>query len=93
VGGRAEIYLDGGIRRGHDIVKAVALGAKAALAGRPFAYALATGGEPAVDRVFGILQDELKGARGFVGKSSVADLDSSIFAGRSTSAVPESLLV
>lgn len=54
VGGRAEIYLDGGIRRGHDIVKAVALGAKAALAGRPFAYALASGGEPAVDRVFNI---------------------------------------
>jgi len=93
VGGRAEVYLDGGIRRGHDIVKAVALGAKAALAGRPFAYALAAGGEPAVDRVFGILHEELKGAMGFVGKASVADLDSSIFAGSSPASVPDSVLV
>lgn len=80
VGGRAEIYLDGGIRRGHDIAKAVALGARAVLAGRPFAYALATGGEPAVDRVFGILRDELKGAMGFVGRTSTAELDDSVFA-------------
>jgi len=79
VGGRAEVYLDGGIRRGHDIAKAVALGARAALAGRPFAYALATGGGPAVERAFAILQDELKGAMGFVGKASVAELDESIF--------------
>ncbi len=93
VGGRAEIYLDGGIRRGHDIVKAVALGAKAALAGRPFAYALATGGEPAVDRVFGILQEEFKGAMGFVGKASVADLDTSIFAAPAQPAPAESVLV
>ncbi|MEW1951440.1 alpha-hydroxy acid oxidase [Pseudarthrobacter sp902506025] len=80
VGGRAEIYLDGGIRRGHDIVKAVALGAKAALAGPPFAYALATDGEPVVYRVFGILQEEFKGAIIFVGRPSAADMDPSIFA-------------
>lgn len=80
VGGRAEIYLDGGIRRGHDIVKAVALGARAVLAGRPFAYALATGGEKAVDHAFGILHEEFKGAMGSVGKTSVADLDESVFA-------------
>jgi len=79
VGGRAEVYLDGGIRRGHDIVKAVALGARAALAGRPFAYALAAGGELAVEKAFSILQDELKGAMGFVGKTSVDALDESIF--------------
>jgi L-lactate dehydrogenase (cytochrome) len=80
VAGRAEIYLDGGIRRGHDIVKAVALGARAVLAGRPFAYALATGGEKAVDHAFCILHDELKGAMGSVGKTSVADLDETVFA-------------
>lgn len=79
VGGRADVYLDGGIRRGHDIAKAVALGAKAALAGRPFAYALASGGEAAVDRAFSIFRDELKGAMGFVGKSSIEGLDASIF--------------
>lgn len=80
VGGRAEIYLDGGIRRGHDIVKAVALGARAVLAGRPFAYALATGGERAVDHAFSILHEEFKGAMGSVGKTSVADLDESVLA-------------
>ena len=79
VGGRAEVYLDGGIRRGHDIVKTVALGARAALAGRPFAYALAAGGEQAVEKAFSIVQDELKGAMGFVGKTSVDALDESIF--------------
>jgi L-lactate dehydrogenase (cytochrome) len=50
-------------------------------AGRPFANALASGGDPAVDRAFGILQEEFKGAMGFVGKSPVVDLDASIFAG------------
>lgn len=87
VGGRAEIYLDGGVRRGHDIVKAVSLGAKAVLAGRPFAYALAAGGEPAVDRAFAILREELKGAMGFVGRSSVAELDKSVFVDTSRSPV------
>ena len=46
-----------------------------------------------MDRVFGILQEEFKGAMGFVGKSSVADIDKTIFAGTSTAAVPESVLV
>jgi L-lactate dehydrogenase (cytochrome) len=92
VGGRAEIYLDGGVRRGHDIVKAVALGAQAVLAGRPFAYALATGGEPAVDRAFGILHEEMKGAMGFVGRASVAELDKTVFANASHSPVLDGLL-
>ncbi|WP_125616860.1 alpha-hydroxy acid oxidase [Specibacter cremeus] len=91
VGDRAEVYLDGGIRRGHDIVKATALGARAVLAGRPFAYALAAGGEPAVDKTFAIFRDELKGAMGFVGKSSVQALDESIFARDTHAFLPESL--
>ena len=93
VGGRAEIYLDGGVRRGHDIVKAVALGARAVLAGRPFAYALAAGGEHAVDRAFGIYHEELKGAMGFVGRVSVAELDKTVFANPSHSSVLEGLLL
>lgn len=83
VDGKAEIYLDGGIRRGHDIVKAIGLGATAVMAGRPFAYALATGGEPAVSKAFKILHDEFKGAMGFVGKTSVESIDESVFALRS----------
>jgi len=80
VNGRAEIYLDGGIRRGHDMVKAIGLGATAVMAGRPFAYALATGGEPAVSKAFKILHDEFKGAMGFVGKTRVSEIDESVFA-------------
>ncbi|ALG28495.1 hypothetical protein AOZ07_05460 [Glutamicibacter halophytocola] len=80
VNGRAEIYLDGGIRRGHDMVKAIGLGATAVMAGRPFAYALATGGEPAVSKAFKILHDEFKGAMGFVGKTRVSGIDESVFA-------------
>jgi L-lactate dehydrogenase (cytochrome) len=93
VGGRAEIYLDGGVRRGHDIVKAVALGARAVLAGRPFAYALATGGEPAVGRAFEILKEELKGTMGFVGRTSVAELDKTVFANASHFPVFDDLLL
>lgn len=93
VGGRAEIYLDGGVRRGHDIVKAVALGAQAVLAGRPFVYALAAGGEHAVDRAFGIYHEELKGAMGFVGRASVAELDRTVLANPSLPPIREGLLL
>lgn len=77
---RAEVYLDGGIRRGHDIVKAIALGADAVMAGRPFAYALAAGGQPAVDHAFDIFRDELEGAMGFVGARSIEELTSAVLA-------------
>lgn len=80
VRGRAEVYLDGGIRRGHDIVKAMALGADAVMAGRPFAYALAAGGEAAVDRAFDIFRDELEGAMGFVGARSCAEITAEVLA-------------
>ncbi len=60
VAGRAEIYLDGGIRRGADIVKAVALGARACLAGRALAYGLGTAGEVGVARAIDILHGELR---------------------------------
>lgn len=71
---RAEVYVDGGIRRGHDIVKAMALGADAVMAGRPFAYALAAGGRPAVDHAFQIFQDELEGTMGFVGSRTCDEI-------------------
>ena len=57
--GRAEVYLDGGIRRGTDVFKALALGARGVMIGRPYAWALAAGGEPAVRRVLELLHDEL----------------------------------
>ena len=58
-GDRVEILVDGGIRRGADILRALALGARAVLVGRPFLWGLAAAGEAGVDRVFAILRDEL----------------------------------
>ncbi|MHB8468274.1 MAG: alpha-hydroxy acid oxidase [Gaiellaceae bacterium] len=60
VGGRCEVYVDGGIRRGTDVLKALALGARAALIGRAAACGLAVGGERGVGEVLGILRDEIE---------------------------------
>lgn len=58
-GDRVEVYLDGGIRRGTDVIKAVALGARAVMLGRPILWGLAIGGEHGARRVLEILRDEL----------------------------------
>ncbi|MCH2210964.1 MAG: alpha-hydroxy-acid oxidizing protein [Fuerstiella sp.] len=71
VDGELEILMDGGIRRGGDVMKAVALGAKAVMIGRPQAWALAAGGEEGVKRVLDILRDELTNAMIASGCSSV----------------------
>ena len=65
--GRCEVYVDGGFRRGSDVVKALALGARAAFVGRPIAAGLAVGGEAGVARVLELLRDELELALGLVG--------------------------
>jgi isopentenyl diphosphate isomerase/L-lactate dehydrogenase-like FMN-dependent dehydrogenase len=67
VGGRAEVYVDSGFRRGSDVVKALALGARAAFIGRPIAAGLAVGGEEGVSRVLALLRAELELALGLVG--------------------------
>jgi 4-hydroxymandelate oxidase len=59
VAGRAEVYVDGGIRRGTDVLKALALGARAAFAGRAFAGALAVGGTDGVSSALSLLSDEI----------------------------------
>jgi isopentenyl diphosphate isomerase/L-lactate dehydrogenase-like FMN-dependent dehydrogenase len=59
VNGRAEVLIDGGIRRGTDVVKALALGARAVLVGRPILWALATDGERGVGRALALLREEL----------------------------------
>jgi 4-hydroxymandelate oxidase len=66
-GGDCEVYVDGGFRRGADIVKALALGARAAFVGRPIAAGLAVGGEEGVARVLELLRDEIELALGLVG--------------------------
>jgi isopentenyl diphosphate isomerase/L-lactate dehydrogenase-like FMN-dependent dehydrogenase len=55
-----EVYVDGGIKRGRDVFKALALGAKAVMLGRPMIYGMAVGGEKGVERTVNILRDELK---------------------------------
>jgi L-lactate dehydrogenase (cytochrome) len=59
VGGDLEVYMDGGVRSGLDVLKALALGAKACFVGRPWAWALGAGGEAAVARMLDILRAEL----------------------------------
>jgi (S)-2-hydroxy-acid oxidase len=74
VGGRAEVLMDGGIRRGTDVVKALALGARAVLAGRPALYGLAVGGADGVERVLTLLRDELELALALCGCASPSEI-------------------
>jgi isopentenyl diphosphate isomerase/L-lactate dehydrogenase-like FMN-dependent dehydrogenase len=67
VAGRCEVYVDGGIRRGGDVLKALALGARAAFAARPFAAGLAVGGEAGVGEVLKLLRDEIELALSLLG--------------------------
>jgi L-lactate dehydrogenase (cytochrome) len=77
VKGRVEIWMDGGIRRGTDIVKAICLGASAVLCGRAYAYGLAAAGEAGVDRAIEILRTDLERTLRLLGCPSVAALDRS----------------
>jgi 4-hydroxymandelate oxidase len=74
VAGRAEVYLDGGVRRGTDIVTALALGAQAVFIGRPYLYAMAAAGEAGVLRCVEILEAELRIAMQLLGAPTVAGL-------------------
>jgi L-lactate dehydrogenase (cytochrome) len=77
VQGRIEVLMDGGIRRGTDIVKALCMGARAVLCGRAYAYGLAAAGEAGVDRAIDILRVDLDRTLRLLGCSSVAELDHS----------------
>ncbi len=70
VDGRCEVYVDGGIRRGGDVLKALALGARAALSGRAVAAALAVDGETGVRHVLSLLHDEIELGLGLLGCTS-----------------------
>lgn len=75
VGDRVEVICDGGIRRGGDIVTAVALGARACMAGRAYLYGLGAAGERGVDHVLGLLRSDTERTMALVGARTVADLD------------------
>jgi 4-hydroxymandelate oxidase len=78
VGDKAEVLVDGGIRRGTDVLKALALGAKAVLLGRPVLWGLAVGGEAGVRHVLELLRDELDLAIALSGCAKLQDIDSSL---------------
>jgi isopentenyl diphosphate isomerase/L-lactate dehydrogenase-like FMN-dependent dehydrogenase len=77
VGKQAEILMDGGVRRGSDIVKALCLGARAVLVGRAYAYGLAAGGYDGVKKAIQILRDDVERTMRLLGCPSVSELDTS----------------
>lgn len=81
VDGRAEIYVDGGIRRGTDVVKAVALGAQAVLIGRPLLWGLAADGAAGVTRVLDLLRAEVDLAMALSGRPTVGELTPDLLTG------------
>jgi 4-hydroxymandelate oxidase len=78
VGGRMPVFVDGGIRRGTDVLKALALGASAVLIGRPYIYGLGAAGEAGVTQVIRILQREFQMAMALTGRTNVASIDRSL---------------
>jgi L-lactate dehydrogenase (cytochrome) len=77
VNGQVEVLMDGGVRRGGDIVKALCLGARAVLVGRAYAYGLAAAGTPGVHRAMAILRADLERTMKLLGCASIAELDPS----------------
>ena len=80
VGGQIEIICDGGIRRGSDIVKAIALGATACTIGRAYLYGLAAAGERGVDHVIAMLQTDMIRTMALIGASSLSELSPELIA-------------
>jgi len=89
VNGQVEVLLDGGVRRGGDIVKAVCLGARACLVGRAYAYGLAAAGEAGVTRAIEILKTDLERTLRLLGCRSVSQLDRSFIEAPPTWCLPD----
>jgi 4-hydroxymandelate oxidase len=78
IAGRVPVFVDGGIRRGTDVLKALALGATAVGIGRPYLHGLAVGGADGVARVVEILRREFELAMMLTGRPSIASIDQSV---------------
>jgi isopentenyl diphosphate isomerase/L-lactate dehydrogenase-like FMN-dependent dehydrogenase len=78
VAGRCEVYLDGGVRRGTDVLKALALGARAVFVGRPILWGLAVARAEGAQHVLELLRDELELAMALAGRPALADIDTSV---------------
>ncbi len=78
VAGRVPVLVDGGIRRGTDVIKAIALGATAVLIGRPYVYGLAVNGAEGVAKVVNILRDEFQMAMALTGRPTIRSIDRTV---------------
>ena len=78
VGGKIPVLMDGGIRRGTDVLKAIASGANAVLVGKPVCFALASAGAQGVTKLLDILQHEFELAMALTGRSSIADINAAL---------------
>jgi isopentenyl diphosphate isomerase/L-lactate dehydrogenase-like FMN-dependent dehydrogenase len=78
--GRAPITVDGGLRRGLDVVRAIALGASAVLLGRPYLWALAVDGEAGVQSMLEMFRREIEVAMALLGRPSIAEIDGGVLA-------------
>ena len=78
VAGRVPVFVDGGIRRGTDVIKALALGANAVFIGRPYLYGLGAEGQAGVTKVVSILQREFAMAMALTGRTNIASIDRSV---------------
>src|SRR6185312_4947758 len=78
IAGRCEVYLDGGVRRGTDVLKALALGARAVFVGRPVLWGLAVAGAEGAQHALTLLHDELELAMALAGRPTLASIDRSI---------------
>ena len=78
VNGQVEVLVDGGVRRGGDIIKAICLGARAVLVGRAYAYGMAAAGTPGVHRAISILRADLERTMKLLGCASISELDTSL---------------
>ena len=78
VAGRVPVFVDGGIRRGTDVLKALAFGASAVLIGRPYVYGLGAAGQAGVTKVLNILQREFQMAMVLTGRTTIQSIDRAV---------------
>jgi len=84
VAGKAEVILDGGVRRGSDVVKALCLGARACMIGRAWLYGLAAGGEAGVAKALDILVKEIDVTMTLLGRTTLPELGRACLASEGT---------
>jgi isopentenyl diphosphate isomerase/L-lactate dehydrogenase-like FMN-dependent dehydrogenase len=81
VGGQVEVLVDGGVRRGTDVARALALGARAVLIGRPYLYAVAAAGQAGVEQILDVFAAELRDTLTLLGLTDVSELGPEVLIG------------